>query len=672
MKHYVKRLLTLAMTVTMILSLLSVVSFAADPEIIAEGAETFATDVAAFSGKVVAFTPETNGDLTVEITSCTPGYLVEVYADGEWLVDYSNTAAETVSFAVTGGVEYELMLTSYAIYSESLKFAAAGSISYKVSFLSNGEVPGGDEEPEEPQDPSLLPGASETNPKITTGTEWTFIGGGQTMWYLFDNYQNMMENGVYSMMLHVNSSAEYSVTYRGQDVPVDENGFVNFEMMDMTMQGQYLFSVTNHSDAEAFFGIEVRKRPVYVNNGGELQLGTNEIILDTSAVFTLYEFSPAQTGEYKITAAEGVVGNWGTAYNPVDNTPDKTNVLTWTCTAVGQSVMVGFTGAETTFATVERTGDYVKPEEIPWVIYENTYDFSFLLPDGEVVDVDLTVDSQDTFMGADGFYHYGSVCGPLMVANLKTVEINIQDAYGNGGLRAWILDENGKTLSKTDYNDALYAYYQEGTVPVTQELAVMLQELGDANGWWNAGGLVFEEEVPADLSQAWMQLCGYLKDTDGHQFENGSCVNCGEKDPDAGVTVSGKVTSAGDVDGTVTLELYKGDEPVGQTTALVGAYSFENVQPGIYTLKVTKQDHVTREYTVTVEAEAVVQDCVISLLGDVNGDGRVNIGDVVKLYSHARGVSVLTDEYQMLCANINGGSLNIGDVVALYGIIKAK
>ena len=525
MKHYVKRLLTLAMTVTMILSLLSVVSFAADPEIIAEGAETFATDVAAFSGKVVAFTPETNGDLTVEITSCTPGYLVEVYADGEWLVDYSNTAAETVSFAVTGGVEYELMLTSYAIYSESLKFAAAGSISYKVSFLSNGEVPGGDEEPEEPQDPSLLPGASETNPKITTGTEWTFIGGGQTMWYLFDNYQNMMENGVYSMMLHVNSSAEYSVTYRGQDVPVDENGFVNFEMMDMTMQGQYLFSVTNHSDAEAFFGIEVRKRPVYVNNGGELQLGTNEIILDTSAVFTLYEFSPAQTGEYKITAAEGVVGNWGTAYNPVDNTPDKTNVLTWTCTAVGQSVMVGFTGAETTFATVERTGDYVKPEEIPWLIYANTYDFSFLLPDGEVVDVDLIVDSQTSFLGADGFYHLDDANGPVVLMYLGE-DVQYLDCFKtileHSGIQRYFFDQDGNFLRKESYNECLMSYIacmdeDKGVYPLTEDLKHILLMEGEDAGWFDTDGMgyLFKDDngnrvdgINNEIS--WLFMCCYI------------------------------------------------------------------------------------------------------------------------------------------------------------------
>jgi hypothetical protein len=58
------------------------------------------------------------------------------------------------------------------------------------------------------------------------------------------------------------------------------------------------------------------------------------------------------------------------------------------------------------------------------------------------------------------------------------------------------------------------------------------------------------------------------------------------------------------------------------------------------------------------------------LIGDVTGDGRVNVGDVSKLYAHIRSTSPITDEYQLLCGNVNGGNVNVGDVSAIYAHIK--
>jgi hypothetical protein len=69
-------------------------------------------------------------------------------------------------------------------------------------------------------------------------------------------------------------------------------------------------------------------------------------------------------------------------------------------------------------------------------------------------------------------------------------------------------------------------------------------------------------------------------------------------------------------------------------------------------------------------AEDLAQDVKIHLIGDIDGNGKVNVGDVSKLNSHLKGTNKLTDEYQINCANVNGGSLNMGDTAALYGHIK--
>ena len=644
MKNSVKRMLSLLVVLTMALSLLPGFAAAEDDIFVAEGSAAFATDAEAFNGVSELFTPESNGTVYVKILSCDPGYYVDVY-DEEWLEEFSGTEADTVSFSVKTGVEYEIILSSYNASIPGMGYPQAGSVSYQITFVSGGES--GDEE--EPEDPATIPGATPENPKVITGILYDYIGAGKTAYYLYDNMENMTANGVYSMMLHVSSGADYTVSYAGQDVPVDENGFVNYEMADADKQGIYRFSVTNNSTEEKFFSLEVKEKPVYVV-GGELIVGRNNITLDETVPYTLYEFSPTKTGIYQIKAAQGRVGDWGTPYNPVDNTPNKTNTLIWTCTAVGQSVMVGFTGPKATTCTIIRTGDCVPPVEIPWTIYENTYDFSYQLDaDAEITDIDLTDGGEHiAVLGEDGFYHYGSEDGALMVADLSTVEINLSDAYVNGGLRAWLLDENGDTVSKNDYNEAMNAYYQAGLVPVTGELATMLQELGQANGWWLAGGLIFTEEAPADLSKAWMQLCGYLV-------------------ADEGVTLSGSITAG--TEGDVTVELFSGEASVATVTGN-GTYTFEGVAAGSYTLTVSKENHVQRTYTVTVGEEAVVLDVKLHLIGDIDGNGKVNVGDVAKLNGHIKNIALLTDDYQLLCANVNGGSLNMGDTASLYSHIK--
>jgi hypothetical protein len=79
---------------------------------------------------------------------------------------------------------------------------------------------------------------------------------------------------------------------------------------------------------------------------------------------------------------------------------------------------------------------------------------------------------------------------------------------------------------------------------------------------------------------------------------------------------------------------------------------------------------VTRTYTVTVGG-SVTQDAKICLLGDVTGDGRVNVGDTAKVYSHVKQTALLTDEYALACADVSGdGRINVGDTAKIYSHVK--
>ncbi len=104
----------------------------------------------------------------------------------------------------------------------------------------------------------------------------------------------------------------------------------------------------------------------------------------------------------------------------------------------------------------------------------------------------------------------------------------------------------------------------------------------------------------------------------------------------------------------------------------ITTYDIPDVDPGTYTMKVSKQNHVTRAYTITVGTAVASQDVKIHLRGDINGDGNVNINDVGKANAHTKGSLLLTG-YQFACADANGdGTVNINDVGKLNAHAKGK
>ena len=132
-------------------------------------------------------------------------------------------------------------------------------------------------------------------------------------------------------------------------------------------------------------------------------------------------------------------------------------------------------------------------------------------------------------------------------------------------------------------------------------------------------------------------------------------------------TVSGTATSFGSDTGNVILQLIaEGYSEAAYEAVIQGnsaAYSIEGVAPGTYTMKVMKNNHVTREYTVTVGSSNVVQDVKIHLKGDITGDGKVNTFDIVKMNLHAKKKTELTG-YELLCGDITGdGKVNTFDIV---------
>ncbi len=122
---------------------------------------------------------------------------------------------------------------------------------------------------------------------------------------------------------------------------------------------------------------------------------------------------------------------------------------------------------------------------------------------------------------------------------------------------------------------------------------------------------------------------------------------------------------------------------------------FEDVKPGHYEYKITINgvwddaigdagDNLcfdvtqTCDVTITLTVEngnyyTVDVSYSAANIGDISGDGRVNLGDVSKLYAHIRGGKLLTDPAALESADFNGdGSINIGDAARLYAFVRGS
>ncbi len=134
-----------------------------------------------------------------------------------------------------------------------------------------------------------------------------------------------------------------------------------------------------------------------------------------------------------------------------------------------------------------------------------------------------------------------------------------------------------------------------------------------------------------------------------------------------GVSVTGTVTSYLDAEGTVTMLFYDQgmSEPSYEVivTGNTANYAIDAVLPGTYTVTVAKDNHVTREYTLTVGETDATLDVEIWLMGDVTGDGLVNFSDYSNVLSQSKNPSaeVLTD-YAFQCGDVtDDGMINFSD-----------
>ena len=180
-----------------------------------------------------------------------------------------------------------------------------------------------------------------------------------------------------------------------------------------------------------------------------------------------------------------------------------------------------------------------------------------------------------------------------------------------------------------------------------------------------------EFKVNGKSVNAWME---YDDNTDGHVWQVYESYKV--LDPSASGTLSGTVKSYNSTDKVTVQLIQQGHSEVSYETIVssgtkvgnqyTASYSISGIASGTYTMRVMKNKHVTREYTVTVSGNAKTQNAEIWLLGDVNGDGFINMTDASQIERKFNGKTSVFDTgdaeikaYRLKVANVYFSDANI-------------
>lgn len=294
--------------------------------------------------------------------------------------------------------------------------------------------------------------------------------------------------------------------------------------------------ITLYNDYEAYYVDEGVFRPV---------LALNDM--------TYFVFVPSRAGVYKISVTADKpldLGNYGAPtyiweekiepredgtvefvvrnYN-VGETPQQTTQYLF-------GIHTGETGLTTCILNIEHTGmPEVAPEDLPWndlqadagikpadfVHYLNWKPTFHNLP---VTDPDLTV----VFNESDGFYHYGTADGPVVMIRITSPSPylpSFTEICESDPLRAYIYDEEGNFVRKEGYLNLINAYAAicnaDGVCPLTKQLEYVIKTCGKYKSWWDFGkGLhIFGDDI-VEVDTAWLFACGYYTvEKDGATLE---------------------------------------------------------------------------------------------------------------------------------------------------------
>lgn len=256
-------------------------------------------------------------------------------------------------------------------------------------------------------------------------------------------------------------------------------------------------------------------------------MGDNDIITSNVYPVTLYIFTPEEPAQYKFTAsdANALVGAYaGTTNYVLPAARGTSNEFTIDFTA-GSEIIIGVTGTSSCTLTIEKAGNVVVEEELPWTVYENVVDVAPIETDVNIKDLTSVFIYDEVantaVLGDDGYYHLDSADGEVLYVDLNSKMMSFVKIVDTGKLCAVFYDENGNVSEKIDFTQAVLEYINNAAqivngedtfyfYPLTADLIEMYQVVGEASDWYGRTGW-----VGGIAEDAWMFACHYEEGSSG-------------------------------------------------------------------------------------------------------------------------------------------------------------
>lgn len=491
------------------------------------------------------------GDFTASVKAGSEGYYYSWTATGDGKLAVSASANDTVMVTLNNNTSYAMNSVEGEYYATATVDVSTGDEVQIIVFLGKGwESNAGDAS----VSMSLLPAGSIDNPykaELNTGyTASLEAGNYDGAFYSWTATEagtltaTASANGAFLLSLTNNTTSVgndwvYAADTASDSIAVAAGDVVLINVaMDMDGDwqipaGEITLSLSftacgedggNDGGSEPADPADPVVEEKYVDWENEYTLDNTTVTPMDGYTYSIFKFVPSETGVYTITAPEGVLlSYWGssTSYVGFNFTENETNSIevefTYGC------IWVGVQADEAVTLTFTKTGDAQNNNQTSYTNAEATetpYGGDDISGWKWVNVLDGTTDT--AVLGEDGYYHLNSADGPVLFVDLNANRFNIilSEANSTGALK--------DAVNHVQYKYLVNAYLEasdNGVVALTEELMVMLQNVGASKGWFgsNMNMNIFSKEV--DVDEAWMFACKYSEDVTSLGSGNGNGNN---------------------------------------------------------------------------------------------------------------------------------------------------
>ena len=483
------------------------------PEVVETGDHT-ANIVANSWGYYYSYTASSNGKVTVALDENSTNWTYVVnnvtaygYGDNHYSDDDTPQFNETVS--VNAGDEIQIIFGTLDY--------AAGTIDWTLSFEA--DTTGGDLPPAEDDTTGTI-----DNPEdLVLGTNADEITEGNFMYYYTWTAPGKGTFTVYGDELQSPDGYGYVVMVNDENVGSGSSANTTEDYQDKTailVEKDQVVEVRVYRPDFSSGKFAIRAEFAnYKISDTILGVKENAVTLDQNHEYTIFAFEVAEDGNYTISTTGTTIGNWGSFDWNLNNPNATTNTMTVNLEK-DQTFYYGVPSdkAECTI-TIVRNGDIEDdgPTYTPYTNKVTPEAYTFGSTEENLIYINVKDNVEDTIvLGKDGFYHYGTENGPVVLVDLANETLSFAAMVGSG-----IGEDVGTTPARdpytmVDYTSAIQAYVANSDketklYPLTEDLITFFKVYGESQGWYGTklGFNLFGDNA-VDPEKYWMFACCYV------------------------------------------------------------------------------------------------------------------------------------------------------------------